>query len=804
MQTRSAAKKAAEASTQLATVQPTAPVKAAAGRKNTQSQAKKMAIAKKPKPIATKMKRTKAAPPQSMKGDWVLPHGMGMKLGPAVATATDAADEGDEPSGTTGDGTEGTKDSGDEEDSPVASGNDEGGITVPVKEPTTAAESGLSIPDASISESAIDKDRPSEDNITESTVPTQAIQIDVLLATGDRVIPTHEDIPAVKEEGAPFETRRRITRSFAAQVRADEKPEAVKSLVKGEPSVKEEQDSDGASQTPSPVLPLRKLVVIKGVGLNNGVFRKTGRKITASTRPLDPDFRIMVKRGDNPYGLTPGYTPYIYRSVPTPEACEEVYNRLAEMHGECKAPEKMPAASLEVAGCGEVPCVLDALLRTLISGNTLMARADEAIKSLAKRYGLRTVGSGKGSINWDKVRLSSHEELAQVIRVAGDGPKRGRFIKKILDTVYRENIMAHFTPATTVAGGLETSADTHNTEVDIGENIAAVMQGRESTEDNSGFFAEVNAVVSTIIDQVVALVSSPASDQPDLLSLDYMHKMTKDEAMSKFVSFPGIGIKTAACVTLFCLQIPCFAVDTHVHRFCGWLGWTPIKADPDNCFRHGDFMVPDHLKYGLHQLFIRHGQLCHKCRKVTRPGTQEWNEAPPCPLEDLLTRTKDEIVPVKLKAKRGRKEDEPDADEEALDDEGDDDAKPRPAKKSRRAQPRKRAVRAKTQNDGGEQEDQEVREESEEEYTETPKAKRTRKPRARKAKALVEEVPDTDMKNAETAEEDQPAIKAGADARNGEQKAGEDNSESELSKHSELPDFEMVDDSPDGGSEYEE
>jgi hypothetical protein len=55
-------------------------------------------------------------------------------------------------------------------------------------------------------------------------------------------------------------------------------------------------------------------------------------------------------------------------------------------------------------------------------------------------------------------------------------------------------------------------------------------------------------------------------------------------------------------------------------------------------------MVPDHLKYGLHQLFIRHGQDCFKCRKATKPGTKDWNEAADCPLEHLLVRSKDEAA----------------------------------------------------------------------------------------------------------------------------------------------------------------
>ena len=114
--------------------------------------------------------------------------------------------------------------------------------------------------------------------------------------------------------------------------------------------------------------------------------------------------------------------------------------------------------------------------------------------------------------------------------------------------------------------------------------------------------------------------------------------MTKAEAMSALLRFPGVAIKTAACVILFRLRHPCLAVDTHVHRFCCWLGWTPERVDPDTCFNHVDFMVPDHLKYGLHQLFIKHGQECFKCRAATKPGTAAWESATECPLEELLDR----------------------------------------------------------------------------------------------------------------------------------------------------------------------
>lgn len=67
----------------------------------------------------------------------------------------------------------------------------------------------------------------------------------------------------------------------------------------------------------------------------------------------------------------------------------------------------------------------------------------------------------------------------------------------------------------------------------------------------------------------------------DLLSLEYMRTFSKDEAFEKFVTFPGIGPKTAACVISICMQHNGFAVDTHVYRICTWLGWVPPGTDRD-------------------------------------------------------------------------------------------------------------------------------------------------------------------------------------------------------------------------------
>ncbi|KAG7117160.1 putative DNA glycosylase like protein [Verticillium longisporum] len=137
-----------------------------------------------------------------------------------------------------------------------------------------------------------------------------------------------------------------------------------------------------------------------------------------------------------------------------------------------------------------------------------------------------------------------------------------------------------------------------------------------------------------------------------ILTLDHVRGLTSDEPMLEFTKYPGIGVKTASCLILFCLQQPSFAVDTHLWRFCKWLKWVPPKASRDDTYMHGEVRVPNRLKYGLHQLFIRHGKECGRCRSVTVEGTADWDNVT-CPLEDLLDRfdkRKTKRQPMKTKA----------------------------------------------------------------------------------------------------------------------------------------------------------
>ncbi|KAI2605050.1 DNA glycosylase [Hypoxylon fragiforme] len=314
--------------------------------------------------------------------------------------------------------------------------------------------------------------------------------------------------------------------------------------------------------------------------------------------------RKARKTKDNPYGLTPGESPFPEWKAPSAEQCQKVYDLLKEMHDDvpAQAPDVIPSPSLEVTGCGEVPSVLDALIRTLLSGAVTFGGAAKMLEGLVKRFGILEEGIGKGSINWNNVRESPLEDVVDAIRVGGLANTKAKSIKDILDMVYQENIERR---------------EAYLKERNTGEQ-ASVFAASDKTDGQKDF-----EILKT---------------EHNILSLDHLHGVPVDEAMKQFTKYPGIGVKTSACVILFCLQRPCFAVDTHVNKFAKWLRWVPEKATEDDVFSHLEVRCPDNLKYGLHQLFIRHGQTCVKCKRSTVSGTEDWKMLQDCPLEALLDR----------------------------------------------------------------------------------------------------------------------------------------------------------------------
>lgn len=307
------------------------------------------------------------------------------------------------------------------------------------------------------------------------------------------------------------------------------------------------------------------------------------------------------------YGLTPGVTPYPDYPHPTHDECREVVRLLEKVHGKVNVPKAIPPPSLDVAGCGEVPSVLDALVRTRLSANTTNKNSSTAFQGLVARFGTLKEGIGKGSVDWDAVRRAPQRDVYKAIERGGLADRKSKDIQAILQMVYEEN------------------------------------QERKAGLQDSSSSSPEKAVAGAAHEADAEKQEEIAKATQNVISLDHLHLLSTDDAINKMLTYPGIGPKTASCVALFCLQRPSFAVDTHVFRLCQYLGWVPKtvkkgqpKVDRNTTFSHCDVRIPDELKYPLHYLLIRHGKTCPRCRAITGQASAGWEEG--CPIEHLVKR----------------------------------------------------------------------------------------------------------------------------------------------------------------------
>ena len=358
--------------------------------------------------------------------------------------------------------------------------------------------------------------------------------------------------------------------------------------------------------------------------------------------------------------------PYPDWAHPTAEECLVVHDLLMsafpeDQHSRFIQPDTVPPPSEFVAGCGEVPTILDAMLRTLLSAATSKRNSSSAFQGLVKRFGLQESGPCKGSVDWTAIRHATLDDVFEAIKTGGLAKTKSQNMKAILDMVYSEN---------------EERCKAHSKVIED-DDPSAAPDGADPSN-----LAQMKGEIALF--------------NQDILTLDYYHLLPKDDALMAMQKYPGIGVKTAACVALFCMQKPCFAVDTHVFRLCRYLGWVPPKdgevapgekkrpeVNEVNTFKHCEVRIPENLKYGLHQLFWNHGNDCGRCRAITGETSEGWADAN-CPIEHLVKRYGEKkgglATPMKkggkaVKGKGGKKSDS-DGDDEDTADLGDEETEP--------------------------------------------------------------------------------------------------------------------------------
>jgi endonuclease III len=413
----------------------------------------------------------------------------------------------------------------------------------------------------------------------------------------------------------PVPTKKRSTKSKASAVKTEDHATPVsKGRKRSSKQVKQEDDGDVNE------LPHNLGTALPSPGDDDVEAHEyeSPKKRTRKSAKIEPGTDVKVKiedeskaKTDTPkkskakkagYGLTPGVSPYPDYMRPTPEECAEVVRLLEKVHGKVIAPKAVPPPSLDVAGCGEVPSVLDALIRTRLSANTTNKNSSTAFQGLVKRFGVIKEGVGKGSVDWDAVRRAPNQDVFKAIERGGLARIKSKSIQDILQMVYEEN-------------------------------QARKSELLSSSDDPAGAEDEPTAEKNSEIEKA----------SHNIISLDHLHLLDTNDAINKMLTYPGIGPKTASCVALFCLQRPSFAVDTHVFRLCQYLGWLPNttkkgepKVDRNTAYSHCDVRIPDEFKYPLHQLLIKHGKTCPRCRAITGQSSADWEKG--CPIEHIVKR----------------------------------------------------------------------------------------------------------------------------------------------------------------------
>ncbi len=121
-------------------------------------------------------------------------------------------------------------------------------------------------------------------------------------------------------------------------------------------------------------------------------------------------------------------------------------------------------------------------------------------------------------------------------------------------------------------------------------------------------------------------------------NIDFLQDLEAEDGLEWLMSLPGVGLKTASLVLLFCFHKPILPVDTHVHRVSGRLGLIGPKVSAEKAHRELLELFPKDatVLYTLHIDMLRHGQQvcvwsnprCYKCPLTDLCDWYQENRAP--------------------------------------------------------------------------------------------------------------------------------------------------------------------------------
>ena len=113
--------------------------------------------------------------------------------------------------------------------------------------------------------------------------------------------------------------------------------------------------------------------------------------------------------------------------------------------------------------------------------------------------------------------------------------------------------------------------------------------------------------------------------------IDFLRELPVNEGLEWLTALPGVGVKTASLVLLFCFSKPILPVDTHVHRVSGRVGLIGPKVTPEKAHKEllALLSADPQVLYNFHIDMLLHGQkICTwnspKCEKCPLTDICNW------------------------------------------------------------------------------------------------------------------------------------------------------------------------------------
>jgi len=117
-------------------------------------------------------------------------------------------------------------------------------------------------------------------------------------------------------------------------------------------------------------------------------------------------------------------------------------------------------------------------------------------------------------------------------------------------------------------------------------------------------------------------------------SIDFLRDLPPDEGLAWLMALPGVGIKTASLVLLFCFAKPVLPVDTHVHRVSQRVGLIGETVGPTPAHAALMALLPadPYVLFNFHKALLRHGQrICiwrsPRCERCPLTDICDWYRA---------------------------------------------------------------------------------------------------------------------------------------------------------------------------------